>query len=158
MKELIKQKNKIMGKYLFLLLLLSSCTLPQYEEGPINNTDPIIITPTPIGGITTQSLVGQTWRINSYRVGVMGQIIPTSDLLEFRTRTSYKFNGYSSTYSLTTTGSGYNLTLNETSWGNLSGSILTNNIVSGNISGIPFRNIASGSSNDEKYYLWIVKL
>jgi hypothetical protein len=56
------------------------------------------------------------------------------------------------------TGSGYNLTLNETPWGNLSGSILSNNIISGNIPGIPFTNIALGSSNNPRYYLWIVKL
>jgi hypothetical protein len=157
MKELIKQKNKIMGKYLFLLLLFSSCTVPESMEGPINNTGTII---TPGNGSTIPpiNLIGQTWRINHYRVGEMGQMIVTSDILKFTSNTSYKFNGYPSTYSLTPTGSGYNLTLNETLWGNLSGSILTNNLVSGNIPGIPFQNIASGSSNSVKYYLWIVKL
>lgn len=146
-----------MGKYLFLLLLFSSCTVPEYSEGPINNTG-TIITSGNGSTVSSNNLVGQTWRINSYRVGEMGQIISTSDLLEFITRTSYKFNGYPSTYSLTPTGSGYNLTLNETLWGNLSGSILTNNLISGNIPGIPFQNIALGSSNSVKYYLWIVKL
>jgi hypothetical protein len=48
--------------------------------------------------------------------------------------------------------------MNETLWGNLSGSILSNNITSGNIPGITFTNIASGSSNNTRYYLWIVKL
>jgi hypothetical protein len=62
------------------------------------------------------------------------------------------------TYSLYVTGSGYNLTLNETPWGNLSGSILTNNLTSGSIPGIPFTNIATGSSNTTKYYLWMIKL
>jgi hypothetical protein len=149
-----------MIKYLLLLLLLSSCTLPQYAEGPINNTEPIIITPPlpPNGGTTSQSLVGQTWKITHYRVGEMGQMISTNETLIFLTNTTYKFNGYVSTYSLYPTGSGYNLTLNETLWGNLSGSILTNNIVSGNIPGIPFTNIASGSANSVKYYLWIVKI
>ena len=146
-----------MGKCLVLLLLFSSCTVPEYAEGPINNTDPII-TPGNNSTISPINLVGQTWRINHYRVGELGQMIPTSDLLKFITTTSYKFNGNASTYSLNPTGSGYNLTLNETPWGNLSGSILTINITSGNIPGIPFTNIATGSSNTTKYYLWIIKL
>lgn len=95
---------------------------------------------------------------NHYRVGDLGQMIATSDMLQFTSNTSYKFNGNTSTYSLTITGSGYNLTLNETLWGNLSGSILSNNITSGNIPGIPFTNIATGSSNTTRYYLWIEKL
>ena len=146
-----------MGKYLVLLLLFSSCTVPEYAEGPINNTGPILSN----GNNTTAStnnLVGQTWKITNYRVGELGQMIVTNDLLVFLTSTSYKFNGSASTYSLYVTGSGYNLTLNETPWGNLSGSILRNNLTSGIIPGIPFTNIATGSSNTTKYYLWIIKL
>jgi hypothetical protein len=153
----VNLKNKIMGKYLVLLLLFSSCTVPEYAEGPINNTGPILSN----GNNTTAStnnLVGQTWKITNYRVGELGQMIVTNDLLVFLTSTSYKFNGSASTYSLYITGSGYNLTLNETPWGNLSGSILTNNIVNGSIPGIPFTNIATGSANTTKYYLWIIKL
>jgi hypothetical protein len=83
---------------------------------------------------------------------------PISNTGPILTNTSYKFNGNTSTYSLTITGTGYNLTLNETPWGNLSGYILSNNITSGNIPGMPFTNIATGSSNNTRYFLWIVKL
>ena len=145
-----------MKKYL-LFLLFASCTVPENMEGPISNTGPIL-TNGNNSNVTSNNLVGQTWRINHYRVGELGQMIATSDILQFISNTSYKFNGNTSTYSLTLTGSGYNLTLNETLWGNLSGSILSNNITSGNIPGIPFTNIASGSSNNTRYYLWIVKL
>jgi hypothetical protein len=146
-----------MKKYFFLFLIMTSCYLPGPAEGPISNTRPILQS-VENGTNTATNLVGQTWKITNYRVGDLGQMIPTNDTLIFLTNTTYKFNGFSSTYSLTTTGSGYNLTLNETPWGNLSGSILSNNIISGNIPGIPFNNIATGSSNNTKYFLWIIKL
>lgn len=146
-----------MKKYFFLLLLMTSCYLPETAEGPISNTRPIL-TNGNNSTVTSNNLVGQTWKITNYRVGEMGQMIATSDMLQFTSNTSYKFNGTTSTYSLYVTGSGYNLTLNETPWGNLSGSILTNNLTSGSIPGIPFTNIASGSSNTAKYYLWMIKL
>jgi hypothetical protein len=145
-----------MIKY-FLFLLFISCTVPESMEGPISNSGPIL-TNVNNSNVVSNNLVGQTWRINHYRVGDLGQMIATSDILQFTSNTSYKFNGNTSTYSLTITGSGYNLTLNETPWGNLSGSILSNNITSGNIPGIPFTNIATGSSNNTRYFLWIVKL
>jgi hypothetical protein len=46
----------------------------------------------------------------------------------------------------------------ETTWGNLSGSIMNINITSGSILGRPFTDISTGSSNTTKYYLWIEKL
>jgi hypothetical protein len=145
-----------MKKY-FLFLLFVSCTVPENMEGPISNTRPIL-TNGNNSIVSTNNLVGQTWKITNYRVGELGQMIATSDMLQFTSNTSYKFNGLAATYSLFVTGSGYNLTLNETPWGNLSGSILTNNLTSGSIPGIPFTNIASGSSNTTKYYLWMIKL
>ncbi len=126
-------------------------------EGPISNTGPIL-TNGNNNIVSSNNLIGQTWRINHYRVGELGQMITTNDTLVFLTNTIYKFNGNTSSYNLSITGSGYNLTLSETPWGNLSGSILSNNIISGNIPGVLFRNIATGSSNNVQYYLWIVKL
>ena len=145
-----------MKKY-FLFLLFVSCNVPENMEGPISNTRPIL-TNGNNSIVSTNNLVGQTWKITNYRVGELGQMIATSDILQFTSNTSYKFNGLAATYSLFVTGSGYNLTLNETPWGNLSGSILTNNLTSGSIPGIPFTNIATGSSNTTKYYLWMIKL
>jgi hypothetical protein len=144
---------------LLLCLVLSSCYVQELPEGPINNTGPIIITPPGNGGvITTQSLVGQTWRIFYYRVGPMGMVMTTNDTLIFLTSSTYKFNGYQSTYYLTPTGSGYNLSLYETPWGNLSGSILSNNITQGQILGTKFVDISTGSSNTTEYYLWMNKI
>jgi hypothetical protein len=148
-----------MKKLILLLSLFASCTVPEYAEGPISNTGPILTNGNNSNvSSNIPNLVGQTWRVYQYRVG--GNLIPepTSDTLKFITRTSYKFNGNQSTYGLNVTGSGYNLTLNETPWGNLSGSILINNITNGTIPGILFTNIAVGSSNNTQYYLWIEKL
>ena len=144
---------------LLLCLVLSSCYVPEAHEGPIDNTGPIIIIPPGNGGvITTQSLVGQTWHIFYYRVGPMGQVMTTNDTLIFLTSSTYTFNGNQSTYHLTPTGSGYNLSLYETTWGNLSGSILSNNITNGTILGTKFVDISVGSSNTTEYYLWMNKL
>jgi hypothetical protein len=149
-----------MKKLIILLsLVLTSCYVPELREGPISNTDPIIITPPSNGGTTTTpTLVGQTWRIFYYRVGPMGTVMSTNDTLVFLTSSTYKFNGYQSTYHLTPTGSGYNLSLYETPWGNLSGSILPNNITNGTILGTKFVDISTGSSNTTEYYLWMNKL
>jgi hypothetical protein len=151
-----------MKKLVLLLglgLLLGSCSIPPQYEGPINNTGPIIITPPGNGGvITTQSLVGQTWRIFYYRVGPMGQVMTINHTLVFLTSSTYTYDGYQSTYHLTSTGSGYNLSLYETPWGNLSGSILSNNITNGTILGTKFVDISTGSSNTTEYYLWMNKL
>ena len=145
---------------LLLGLLLGSCSVPPVHEGPIDNTGPIIVNPPPGNGgvITGESLVGQTWRIFYYRVGPMGQVMTTNDTLIFLTSSTYTFNGYQSTYYLTSTGSGYNLSLYETPWGNLSGSILSNNIVNGTILGTKFVDISTGSSNTTEYYLWMNRL
>lgn len=144
---------------LLLCFVLMSCYIPEPQEGPIDNTGPIIVNPPSNGGnVTTQSLVGTTWRIFYYRVGPTSQVMSTNDTLVFLTSSIYTFNGQQSTYYLTPTGSGYNLTLYETTWGNLSGSILSNNITNGTILGTKFVDISVGSSNTTEYYLWMNKL
>ncbi len=144
---------------LLLCFVLTSCYVPEVYEGPIDNTGDIIIIPPGNGGVITgESLVGQTWRIFYYRVGPMGTVMSTNDTLIFLTSSTYTYNGYQTTYHLTPTGSGYNLSLYETPWGNLSGSILSNNIVNGTILGTKFVDISTGSSNTTEYYLWMNKL
>ena len=145
---------------LLFILLFMSCNIPEIHEGPIDNNTPIITTPPPTNGgtITPQSLVGTTWHLYYYRVGPMGQVMTTNDTLIFLTSSTYTFNGYQTTYHLTPTGSGYNLTLYETPWGNLSGSILSNNITNGTILGTKFMDISTGTSNTTEYYLWMNKI
>lgn len=150
-----------MKKLIVLLsLMLTSCYIPEIHEGPIDNTGPIIVTPPPTNGgvITGESLVGQTWKLFYYRVGPMGNVMSANDTLIFLTSSTYTYNGYQSRYHLTSTGSGYNLSLYETPWGNLSGSVLSNNISTGRILGIKFVDISTGSSNTTEYYLWMNKI
>ena len=52
----------------------------------------------------------------------------------------------------------YNLTMNYTPFGNLSGNINDNNIILGSILGTRFVDISMGSSNTTEYYLWMEKL
>jgi hypothetical protein len=152
--------NKIVIKILYFIpFLLISCYIPEIHEGPIDNTVPIIVS-NPIIPSTSasQNLIGQTWRLFYYRIGPMGQVMTTSDTLQFLTSTTYKFNGYQSTYHLYVTGSGYNLSLYETPWGNLSGSILSNNLTNGTILGTKFIDISVGSSNTTEYFLWMNRI
>ena len=150
-----------MKKVLVLLLglLMVSCYIEEVPNGPNENSGEIIIVPPPNGnGTVSQNLVGQTWVVTNYRIGQMGQILPKNDTLRFLTPTTYKYNNYTTTYSLYLTGSGYNLTLNYTPWGNLSGNINDYNITNGQIVGGRFLDISTGSSNTTEYFLWMNKL
>ena len=150
-----------MKKALVLLLglLMTSCYIEEVPNGPNENSGNIIIVPPPNGnGVVSQNLVGQTWVVTNYRIGQMGQILPKNDTLRFLTPTTYKYNNYTTTYSLYLTGSGYNLTLNYTPWGNLSGNINDYNITNGQIFGGRFVDISTGSSNTTEYFLWMNKL
>ena len=149
-----------MKKLIILIgLTLTSCYVPEIHEGPINNTGPIIVTSPPTNGgvVTGESLVGQTWKLFYYRVGPMG-MMTANDTLIFLTSSTYTYNGYQTKYHLTSNGSGYNLSLYETPWGNLSGSVLTNNVSGGKILGTKFVDISTGSSNTAEYYLWMNKI
>jgi hypothetical protein len=107
---------------------------------------------------STLNLVGQTWVIQGYRVGDFGTIINTSDTVVFIDNNDYIINNNPSTYSLYPTASVYNLTMNNTMWGNLSGTIYDMNIQFGAIQGVKFTDISVGSSNQTNYYLWMIRI
>ena len=140
--------------FLFLVLLgLTSCV--KQDVSPPNQPEPIITGPGNID--STYNLIGQTWVITGYRVGEIGSIIPISDTIIFQTLTKYTYNGYQATYSFYTTASAYNLTLNFTPYGNLSGTIYQGNLDMGVISGLKFTDITMGSGNQTNYYFWITR-
>ena len=139
---------------LVILFMFSSC-----EKADIQPNNQQIVVP-PYNGptVTPQSMVGTKWVITGYRVGQLGTPITISDTLKFETITNYKYNNIPYTYSFYVTGSVYNLTMNYTPWGNLTGSVNDNNMTSGLIQGTKFIDISLGSSNNTEYYLWMKKI
>ena len=150
---MINMKNKLFG-IICLSVLLSSChkedIQPPLPPQPIV-TDSLVMD-------TAINMVGETWVITGYRVGEFGDILPTNDTLVFMDLNSYTFNGNEYTYSFYTTASAYNLTINYTPWGNLSGTIYDGNVLNGVISGLKFSDITMGSGTQTNYYLWMYKL
>jgi hypothetical protein len=61
-------------------------------------------------------------------------------------------------YSLYYTGGGFNLSMNGTPWGYLSGTIYQYNLVSGDIQGLKFIDITPGTTNKTNYYIWMTKV
>lgn len=148
--------RKIVSSFVFGLLLVScQKEIDQPTGEPLPPQD--IITDSTIVD-STISLVGETWVITGYRIGGIGSIISTNDTLVFNTKTSYTYNGVNSVYSFYPTASAYNLTLNYTPWGNLSGSIYEGNLIYGTIQGLKFVDITMGSGNQTEYYLWLHRL
>ena len=149
-----------MMKLIYILLVVlgvSSC----YKEDPQpKENKPIIVYPYVTDTVTDSipTLKGSTWVLTGVRIGGIGNPQTVSDTLQFITNTSYKYNGYSSKYSLYYTGGGFNMTINGTSWGNLSGTIYEYNLKSGKIEGLKFIDITPGSSNQTNYFLWMSKI
>jgi len=144
---------------IFLLLsvvLLTSCEKEVLT--PQDNNQVIVVPPNNDTTSVLLDIVGDTWVITQYRVGQFGEIFPLNDTLTFDTNTNYHYNSFSSTYSLYPTGSVYNLTINYTPFGNLSGNINDYNIINGIVNGNKFVDISTGSSNNTEYYFWMVKI
>ena len=142
--------------YILIPMTFFSCQKETVAPtGPPNPPSPIVTDSNQID--SNYSLAGQTWIITGYRVGGIGSIITTSDTLEFVTKTSYNYNGSQATYSFYTTASAYNLTLNYTLFGNVSGTIYQGNLDQGVINGLKFTDITMGSSNETYYYFWMTR-
>ena len=144
-------------KYFLIILLvifsLSSC----HKEtiNPPNPPQPIVTDSTQID--STYNLVGQVWVINQYRVGEFGNLIPLGDTIIFLDLNTYSYNGIEAPYSFYTTASAYNLTLNFTPFGNLSGTIYQGNLNIGVMNGLKFTDITMGSGNETNYYFWMTR-
>lgn len=144
-------------KYFLITLLvvlgLSSC----HKEpiGPPNSPQPIVTDSTQID--STYNLVGQVWVINQYRVGEFGNLIPLSDTIKFVDLNTYTYNGIEGPYSFYSTASAFNLTLNFTPFGNLSGTIYQGNLNVGIMNGLKFTDITMGSGNGTNYYFWMAR-
>jgi hypothetical protein len=67
----------------------------------------------------------------------------------------YTFNGVPSKYNFGLTPTSYKLTMYDTAWGNIGGSLFNYNIVSGKVDGLDFFDIFNSS---RKVKLWMTKL
>lgn len=137
---------------LMSVLFLTSCVkqeiVPQEPIAP----QPIITNPTSVD--STLSLEGQTWVIT--KVMNTDMVYENrSDTLVFIDSDDYKFNGYPSKYNLGLTPTTYKLTLYDTAWGNIGGSLFNYNIVSGKVDGLDFFDIFE---SNRKVKLWITRL
>jgi hypothetical protein len=103
---------------------------------------------------STLSLAGQTWVITKVlNTDMMYE--DRSDTLVFINTSDYTFNGYPSKYNLGVTPTTYKLSLYDTAWGNIGGSLFNYNIVSGKVDGLDFFDIFNSS---RKVKLWMVRL
>jgi hypothetical protein len=143
---------KVFASILTSVLFLTSCVKQEIVPQEPITPQPIITNPTLVD--STLSLAGQTW--------VITKVLNTdmvyenrSDTLVFIDSDDYKFNGYPSKYNLGVTPTSFKLSLYDTAWGNIGGSLYNYNIVSGKVDGLDFYDIFNSS---RKVKLWMTKL
>jgi hypothetical protein len=137
-------------------MALSSCTPEAYEaSGPPLAPTPIITDS--IINPSVYSISGQTWVIERYRIGQIGEINQTADTVVFNANGAMQFNDVDANYAFYPSASVYILTLYQTPWGMLSGSVNPFNLEVGEILGLPFSNISVGG-NGMQVYLWMRRL
>ena len=156
-----------MKKYILFAVAIAAISITSCRKIETSGQKEIIVingggSSTTGGGSSTtgilQNMIGTTWVITGMDNGHLNNPIAISDTLKFETITNYKYNNIPYTYWIYVTNSVYNLTMNCTPWGNLTGSVNDNNITLGLIEGIMFTDISLGSSNNQEYYLWIKKI
>lgn len=133
------------------VILLSSCykedIVPQQPISP----QPIITNPTL--NDTTLSLKNTTWVITKVlNTGFDSET--ASDTLVFLTNNTYSFNGVQATYGFNPNNVNYTLTLNNTPWGHISGSVYDYNLTQGQILNCQFRDYFTGQNVVK---LWMVR-
>jgi len=106
---------------------------------------------------TPSDIIGTKWELYQYKDASTTSPQPRQDTIIFLNSTQYTYNGIQSTYSLYSTNGSYNLTLNGTPFGNLSGSAPTNFIQYGEIIDKIFTDIAVGSGSPQ-YHIWMKKI
>jgi hypothetical protein len=151
-----------MMRFLFIVLLIGvflflGCKKAEYDSNPPNplvsvNTDSSIVL------TDVYTLNGQSWVLYFYKVGDLGSMINHNDTLRFLSKSTYSFNKDTLTYSLIPTLSTFNLTLNGTFLGNLSGTIYEYNLNNGIIEGLKFHDITNGNNSSISYFVWMKKI
>lgn len=134
------------------ILLMFSCKKETITPNPPNPPVDIITDSTLVDSTTT--FKGETW--------VITQVLNTnfsqefrSDTLVFLTENSYTFNGSNSIYHLYTNSFGYTLTLNNTVWGHISGTVYDYNLTEGIIDNCQFKNYFT---NENSVKIWMHRI
>ena len=141
-----------MKSFLYILgviLILTSCVKQE-----IVPQEPIIV-PTITDTLnvdSTLSLVGQIWVITKIQYTDATQPENRQDTLVFTNSSDYTFSGIPSNYNINLTPTSFKLTLYDTAWGHLSGTLFNYNIVSGNIDGRDFYDIFNSNT---KVKIWM---
>lgn len=138
---------------LMSVLFLSSCVKQEPKPQQPNPPTPIITNPVPTD--STLSLAGQTWVVTKIQYTDATEPENRSDTMIFISDEIYVFNGDSSVYDLDVTPTTYKLSLYDTAWGNIGGSLFNYNIVSGKVDGLDFFDIFE---SNRKVKLWITRL
>lgn len=141
-----------MKHLIFLVILISlitSCVKedikPQQPLGP----QPIITDTTSVDSVA--ALKGQTWVITKILNTSFNQEV-RSDTLVFLTNNVYSFNGVQSTYNFYPNQISYTLTLNNTPWGHISGSMYDYNLTQGLLENCQFKNYFT---NQNSVKIWM---
>ena len=138
---------------LFIIgLVLLSCKKVEVKPQQPLDSQPIITHTTFVD--TTITLKNTTWVITKVLNTNMDED-PRSDTLVFLTHNTYSFNGVQSTYNFYPNNLNYTLTLNNTPWGHISGSIYDYNITQGEIINCQFNNYFT-TQNVIK--VWMIKI
>lgn len=136
---------------IFGILVLSSCYKENYKPQEPLPPQPIITDTTSVD--TTITLKNTTWVITKVLNTNFDDEV-RSDTLIFLTYNTYSFNGVQSTYSFYPNNLNYNLTLNNTPWGHISGGVYEYNLTQGEIINCQFKNYFT---NQNILKIWMYK-
>lgn len=136
---------------LIMMVILGSC----YKETivPQQPIDPQPIITDTLSSDSTVSLKNTTWIITKVLNTDLNEEF-RSDTLFFISNNDYSFNGVKHSYSFYPNNSNYTLTLNNTPWGHISGTIYEYNLSEGYILNCQFRDYYTGQNIIK---IWMVK-
>ena len=129
-----------------------SCEKQVIEPGHLGSSGGNSGNPTPQD--SSYSLNGQTWVITKILLTDLTSD-DRSDTIYFEDDNNYTFNGNASTYDLDVNSSNIKLTLNNTAWGNLIGTLYEYHLSSGLIDGLIFNDYFIISNT---YKVWMEKI
>jgi hypothetical protein len=142
---------KHLSLFIILYLLVTSCVKEDIQPQQPLDPQPIITDTTFVDSPVT--LKNSIWVIFKVLNTSFNQEL-RSDTLVFLTNNTYTFNGFQSTYSLYPSNVGFTLTLNNTPWGYISGTVFEYNLSQGIVENCQFKNYFT---NQNSVKIWMVK-